>query len=721
MIFNFLKIKHKFAFLFLIVILFLPTVAQGASRYWVGSAGGNWNDTANWAASAGTCGTGGGQTVPGTSDIAYFVANCTNGATMNANVSVLGMNIASGYTGTVSPTGAVSITVADSGFTQAGGTFTGGTGTLTFYTMTLSGGTFTSTSGNLNGNTLGLTFNRTGGTFNHNNGTIKFQFSGTITPGSNLTLNNVIIDNNGSSMMGAGAIITIAGSFNVAGNFTIQDSSSCGFGGCDNILNGINSPTVTVQGNLSIPSVAGSGTLAIANTVAFATAGNFSFGDSKITLSSNLTFNGTGNQTITHSAGTISAGTWTVNRPSETAGTAVKLGASSALRAIAVTAGTFDVAGYNYTNTATVSSGATLKLQGGETVNTPTLNAGSTVQYYGTAGPYNLKGWTYSNIRFSSASATTYNLIAGGLSVKNLTIDANNTLDATASNYNTTLTGNWSNSGTFTQRAGTVTFSGTSQKVFGNTTFYNFTKDVSAGSADTMMFENTKTQTIAQSGTLTLKGALGKILTLRSCDSSGTQSDGTQWLLTVNATGTTLAVDYVDVKDSNASGGKEIANTNTTDSLNNLNWAGFASGNSAPTATSASVSPSSVAVGATLTFTGNWTESDAGDQDKIYICKDSACTNCDNTAQSNCWCYSSSYVTEPTVTGTCTYTAQSADTGNRNFWLKVCDDAPSCSSSVYGGSFSVGPSASSAFKVRGLESFRIKGGNDSKSFRIKCL
>jgi len=604
--------------------------------------------------------------------------------------------------------------------TLTSGAFTGSNAaiTLSFNLTTSAGTTFTSTSNVLTTYT-GLSVATD--TFIHNSGTVKI-FGGQDVTANNTEFWNFIFDRY-SGVAGYPEYIVIKDSFTILNNLLVQDTE--GDGGIE--VRGEASPTITVNGNLSFPNYAwddvylGSTTAGVNLTINLK--GNFSILDTYARMYANIIFSGTGDQTITKSAGGISTGTWTVNRPSETAGTAVKLAQAFADRPVTITAGTFDLAGFNFTtNGITAQNGGTLKLKGAETVGvTPTLNAGSTVQYYGTAGPYNLKGWTYSNIRFSSASATTYNLIAGGLSVKNLTIDANNTLDATASNYNTTLTGNWSNSGTFTQRTGTVTFSGTSQKVFGNTTFYNFTKDVSAGSADTMMFENTKTQTIAQSGTLTLKGGLGKILTLRSCDSSGTQSDGTQWLLTVNNTGTTLAVDYVDVKDSNASGGKEIAATNSLDSANNLNWSGLTSANTAPSATTASVSPSSVVVGATLTFTGNWTESDAGDQDKIYICKDSACTNCDNTAQSNCWCYSSSYVTEPTVTGTCTYTAQSADTGNRNFWLKVCDDSPSCSSSVYGGSFSVGPSASSAFKVRGGFNFKIKGGNDNKSFRIKCL
>jgi hypothetical protein len=135
------------------------------------------------------------------------------------------------------------------------------------------------------------------------------------------------------------------------------------------------------------------------------------------------------------------------------------------------------------------------------------------------------------------------------------------------------VAGNWSNAGTLNARTGTVTLNGTNQKIFGSTTFYKLTKDISGAAAANLYFQQSKTQTIAASGTLTLKGASGKALTLRSCDGSGTLTAGDpKWGLSVNNTGTTLAVDYVDVKDSNASAGKLITQTNSTNSGNNLNW-----------------------------------------------------------------------------------------------------------------------------------------------------
>ena len=183
---------------------------------------------------------------------------------------------------------------------------------------------------------------------------------------------------------------------------------------------------------------------------------------------------------------------------------------------------------------------------------------------------------------------------------RNFTINATKTF--TTNNKNISVSGNWTNNGTLTAGTSTVTLNGTSQKIFGNNTFYNLTKDVSAGSADTLHFQQSNTQTIAANGTLTLTGGSGKVLTLRGCDASGNLTAGDpKWGLAVNASGTTLNVDYIDVKDSDASAGKEITLVsipNSTNSGNNLNWLFDAV---APTTT-----PSATSNGSPYTF-DTWT------------------------------------------------------------------------------------------------------------------
>jgi hypothetical protein len=197
-------------------ILFILTIASGwgkiysANITWIAPAASNWNNTANWS-------TG---TVPGTTDIAIFDGTSVQDCSIDAAVSVQGIQI-SNYTGIISQNN-FTIIVGTSNYSQNSGTFNGGSANITFNgangttAINLSGGTFNSTSatltvtnratiqntgGTFNGGTgiitnngvfsqttagtfnatsgiwnqKGTSFIFTGGTFNHNNGTIIFS------------------------------------------------------------------------------------------------------------------------------------------------------------------------------------------------------------------------------------------------------------------------------------------------------------------------------------------------------------------------------------------------------------------------------------------------------------------------------------------------------------------------------------------------------------------
>ncbi len=108
---------------------------------------------------------------------------------------------------------------------------------------------------------------------------------------------------------------------------------------------------------------------------------------------------------------------------------------------------------------------------------------------------------------------------------------------------------------------------GTSQTIAGSTTFYDLTKTVAG--ADTLTFTAGTTQSIATGGTLTLAGASGNLLSLRS------SSEPTDWNLIVDSGGGNYAIDYVNVKDSDASGGKTIYPYYSADAApgsTNTNW-----------------------------------------------------------------------------------------------------------------------------------------------------
>lgn len=142
-----------------------------------------------------------------------------------------------------------------------------------------------------------------------------------------------------------------------------------------------------------------------------------------------------------------------------------------------------------------------------------------------------------------------------------ITIGSDGTLKPDSS-ATITVSEDWTNNGTFTHNNSTITLNGSSQALTGSNTFYTLIKSVS--STDTLTFDNTVTQTITN--TLTLNGAASNLLSLRS------DSDANQFGLALEAGGTqTLA--YLDIKDSDATGGDELDGTdNCTDSGNNLNW-----------------------------------------------------------------------------------------------------------------------------------------------------
>ncbi len=98
-------------------LLILSVPALAATRTWDGGGGDdNWSTAANWS----------DDTAPGASDVATFDGTSTKACTIDANISVAGIDINPGYTGTVTQSASVTVTVGTSNYNQAAGTFTGG-------------------------------------------------------------------------------------------------------------------------------------------------------------------------------------------------------------------------------------------------------------------------------------------------------------------------------------------------------------------------------------------------------------------------------------------------------------------------------------------------------------------------------------------------------------------------------------------------------------------
>jgi len=191
------KIKNicasKFS-LILSICFLLFTNAQAAVVTWdgegadgtCGGAGGDgnkWSCALNWV----------GDTLPGSSDIATFNATSTKDTTIDSAIDVAGIDIQSGYTGTITQNTGVTITVGTSNFAQADGAFIGGNSTIQTTDLLISGGNFTSTTDTLN---ISDDVILSAGTFTHNSGTVMFSGIGNsaITIGIATTFNNVNIN-----------------------------------------------------------------------------------------------------------------------------------------------------------------------------------------------------------------------------------------------------------------------------------------------------------------------------------------------------------------------------------------------------------------------------------------------------------------------------------------------------------------------------------------------
>ncbi|OGZ69892.1 MAG: hypothetical protein A3F47_01110 [Candidatus Staskawiczbacteria bacterium RIFCSPHIGHO2_12_FULL_38_11] len=441
-------------------------------------------------------------------------------------------------------------------------------------TLTITGGAL-DVSGSNYGITLKSWTDTGSGTFTEQSGTVTFDITGG-TINSNETFENVTINHAGTTTLGAA--LDLDDTLTITGGALDVSGSNYGIT--------LKSWTDTGAGTFTEQS----------GTVTFDVAGG--------TLNSNETFE---NVTINH------AGTTTL-------GAALDLDDT-----LTITGGALDVSGSNY--------GITLKSWTDTGAGTFTEQSG-TVTFDVAGGTIN-SNETFENVTINHAGTTT---LGAALDLDDDITLTSGTLDVSGSNYGINVAGDWSNSGTFTQGTGTVTFDGTDQSLVGSTTFYNLTKSVST--ARTLTFPASATQTIATGGTLTLAGASGQLLTLAS------SSPPTKWGLTLNGT---AAVSYVSVSYSDASGGTAITQTNSTDGGNNLNWT-FDS--TAPTITSVSSDKTN----------GSYTTGEVIDIDITFSEAVTSTGSVTVTLETGTTDQTCTFTVTGATTGTCNYTVVSGDT-----------------------------------------------------------
>lgn len=187
----------------------------GANRYWVSAGGSSSNLTSNWSQTPGGAGNAG---VPTATDVIVFDGAKDGNCVLNADLTVSGFQVNSGYSGTITQ-GTNKITITN-GATFSGGVFLGGTNKISVTgPFTVSGAFFASTS-----DTLELKGNCTisSGTFAHNSGTVKFSGTSGMQriSGSGVTDFNNITVTNTSAQPG----LSIESSQNMAGELKLANN-----------------------------------------------------------------------------------------------------------------------------------------------------------------------------------------------------------------------------------------------------------------------------------------------------------------------------------------------------------------------------------------------------------------------------------------------------------------------------------------------------------------
>ncbi|MBU2437515.1 MAG: hypothetical protein KKE55_07460, partial [Candidatus Omnitrophica bacterium] len=347
---------------------------------------------------------------------------------LGSDVTIANFAITSS-TATFSPSSYV-FTVNNS-FTQSGGTFNCSANTIILNGFTQSAGTFNAPSGNLY---ITNTFNRTGGTFNHSSGTITFLANNTYSiTTAGVTFYNLVFNKTAG---GNPNTIYLYNDFTVAGDLLVKNEHPSNYGYS---VYGSSSPTITVAGNLNFPLTTQTGYVYFGHpssaNFTINLAGNFTLADSEAYMWANLKFNGSADQTITQSAGTIQYGTWRFNKALGN----IILASSVAIYDLASSnnTSTFTSGSYTFTvNRYFTQTGGTFNAPANLTVNNSFTQSGgifnggsSTVTFYGftqTAGTFNAPS---GNLYITS----TFNRTAGTFNHSNGTVTflANNSYTVT--------------------------------------------------------------------------------------------------------------------------------------------------------------------------------------------------------------------------------------------------------------------------------------------------
>ncbi|MDG1798095.1 MAG: hypothetical protein P8H35_05980, partial [Flavobacteriales bacterium] len=347
----------------------------------------------------------------------------------------------------------------------------------------------------------------TSGTFSSRTGTVTFSGAGaqSLTPGSssfynlttatngtNVTIqadvtvtNNLTIANNTTIDAGSNRAITIGGNWSNSGTFTDQAGTvTFNGGGAQTVTSGGSdfynltttgaSTAVTLADAMTIAndlSIASSSSLDVSGSnFSIGIKGNWSNSATFVDQAGTVTFDGGDAQTVTSGGSDfynlITTGALTVVTLADAMTIANDLSIASS-SSLDVSGSNFSIGiKGNWSNSATfVDQAGTVTFNGG----------GAQTVTSGGSDFYNL----------TTTGASTAVTLADAMTIANdLTIASSSSLDVSGSNYSIGVKGNWSNSATFVNQAGTVTFNGSAaQTISGTNTFYDLTINNTHGSS----------------------------------------------------------------------------------------------------------------------------------------------------------------------------------------------------------------------------------------------
>ncbi|MCB0343256.1 MAG: DUF2341 domain-containing protein [Bdellovibrionales bacterium] len=340
---------------------------------WTGAAANsNFSDGGNWCGNVVSNACQGDMAAPNGSQKAIFDGTCTSNcdATIGSTTSLGGLHLNEGYSGTITQGVGVDLTVGALGYMQAGGSFIGSSDAgddLNVYTYS----------------TPNIIIS--GGTFRAPRGIFTIRYGFVVSAVANFVHNNGLL-----RTVGDCGCSYARGRIELNGDplYNFDDNRSWGFS--DHI------GTTVVEGDY------------IFNLGGYGTRGNIELhGDLTVLAQSNsyalssITLAGSGDQTITHTAGAFPRYTFIINKPSGNVVLASNLTMTDASQTVNLLSGQILLGGYTWSIAGNLVLGAsqTVDLGGGSlSTKTLNLNSGSIVDLNGgtltvngspvVAGPY---------------------------------------------------------------------------------------------------------------------------------------------------------------------------------------------------------------------------------------------------------------------------------------------------------------------------------------------